>query len=122
MSQYAIAFDLDTNAMRAAGLTDSQRTDVYQKEIPNALSACGFTAHLQGSLYATEVVGDPIVAIMQLKTVLRQRAPGFCKFVNRVHVFRMEDWSDVTAILRTEAVPAKPMGDSAWDGQAHARR
>lgn len=34
MAQYAIAFDLDTTAMTHAGLTPSDRTKVYQKEIP----------------------------------------------------------------------------------------
>lgn len=34
MAQYAIAFDLDTTAMRAACVTDAARTRIYQVEIP----------------------------------------------------------------------------------------
>ena len=66
MAQYAIAFDLDTTAMTAAGLSAGDRTRIYQTEIPNALASCGFTAHPQGSLYHTEEDQNPITAIMQL--------------------------------------------------------
>lgn len=51
MAQYAIAFDLNTKAMKAAGLKDADITRVYQTEIPEALASCGFTVHPQGSLY-----------------------------------------------------------------------
>ena len=99
MAQYAIAFDMDTKAMKAAGLSDSDRTKVYQKEIPEALAACGFTAHPQGSLYHTVSDQNPISAIMQLQSALKGQAPIFCQYVRRVHVFRMEEWSDVTQLI-----------------------
>ncbi len=99
MAHYAIAFDMDTKGMTAAGLTRSQITKVYQKEIPQALATCGFTAHPQGSLYHTESEKDPITAIMQLQSTLKKDATSFCKHVRRVHVFRMEEWSDVTALI-----------------------
>lgn len=107
MAQYAIAFDLDTAAMRSAGLTDAERTRIYQTEIPQALTSCGFTAHPQGSLYHTEADHNPITALMTLQNALRTETPNFCRFVRRVHVFRMEEWSDVTSLIadRPAALP-----------------
>jgi virulence-associated protein VapD len=111
MAQYAIAFDLDTTAMKSAGITPAERTKIYQTEIPDALRRCGFTAHPQGSLYHTEAEQNPITAIMQLQSALTGHAPRFCKFVRRVHVFRMEEWSDVTALLANRAAAAGPNGE-----------
>ena len=110
MALYAIAFDLDTVSMRNDGLTKSQRTRIYQKEIPEALAECGFNAHPQGSLYHTVGEQNPIHAIMQLQATMKGKAMQFCKYVKRVHVFRMEEWSDVTTLLsnKPEAGPPAP--------------
>ncbi|RYD96597.1 MAG: hypothetical protein EOP50_06470 [Sphingobacteriales bacterium] len=108
MAQYAIAFDLDTRAMTAQGITPAQRTQIYQTEIPDALRSCGFTAHPQGSLYHTESEQNPINAIMQLQSALVTRAPRFCQFVRRVHVFRMEEWSDVTDLIANRPAAQGP--------------
>lgn len=106
MAQYAIAFDLDTKAMKNDGISATQRTNIYQTEIPDALASCGFTAHPQGSLYHTESEQNPITAIMQLQSALKDNAPRFCKYVSRVHVFRMEEWSDVTELISEANVPS----------------
>lgn len=111
MAHYAIAFDLDTAAMRAQGVSDAQRTRIYQTEIPQALASCGFTAHPQGSLYHTEAEQDPITAIMKLQGTLTGSAPNFCRFVRRVHVFRMEEWSDVTALIANRPAAGVPNAD-----------
>ncbi len=111
MAQYAIAFDLDTTAMTASGLTPADRTRIYQQEIPQALAGCGFTAHPQGSLYHTEAEQNPINAIMQLQHAITTNAPQFCRFVKRVHVFRMEEWSDVTNLLANRAGAPDPTPD-----------
>jgi virulence-associated protein VapD len=111
MAHYAIAFDLDTKAMKAAGLSNSDRTRVYQSEIPQALASCGFTAHPQGSLYHTEAEQNPITAIMQLQSSLMNKAPQFCQFVKRVHVFRMEEWSDVTTLIANKPAASTPDGE-----------
>ena len=108
MAQYAIAFDLDTKAMKAAGLTDTQIVTVYQREIPEALAGCGFTAHPQGSLYHTEADQNPITAIMRLQGALTGEAPTFCQYVRRVHVFRMEEWSDVTDLIAQRPAAGPP--------------
>jgi len=108
MAQYAIAFDLDTKAMKDAGVSDADRTKIYQVEIPNALASCGFTAHPQGSLYHTEIDQDPITAIMKLQGALQNGAPNFCLYVRRVHVFRMEEWSDVTILIANHDAAGPP--------------
>lgn len=108
MAQYAIAFDLSQRKMKDAGHSQSDITKVYQVEIPAALNSCGFTGHLQGSVYCTEADNpDSIVALMKLQGALRQMAPTFCRYVSSVHVFRMEEWSDVTPIVadRSAEVP-----------------
>ena len=110
MAQYAVAFDLDTTAMTAAGLSAGDRTRIYQTEIPSALASCGFTAHPQGSLYHTEEDQNPITAIMQLQNALQTQAPQFCQFVKRVHVFRMEEWSDVTTLIAHRPAATAPTG------------
>lgn len=111
MAQYAIAFDLDTKAMRDSGFSNAQVVGVYQKEIPEALQASGFTAHPQGSLYHTESEHDPISAIMTLQSTLKARAPNFCAYVRRVHVFRMEEWSDVTSLVANRPAAAEPTAE-----------
>lgn len=107
MAHYAIAFDLDTAAMNKDGLSQSDKTRIYQTEVTEALRACGFTEHPQGSLYHTSEEQNPITAIMKLQNTLKEKAPNFCKYVKRVHVFRMEEWSDVT-----ELIANRPANDS----------
>lgn len=108
MAQYAIAFDLDTKGMKNAGLSDADRTRIYQTEIPKALAGCGFTVHPQGSLYHTSVDQIQITAIMTLQSALKNNAPSFCKYVRRVHVFRMEEWSDITALIANRGAAGPP--------------
>ncbi|WP_163649142.1 hypothetical protein [Modicisalibacter sp. 'Wilcox'] len=117
MAQYAIAFDIDTKGMRDSGFTNSQITNLYQTEIPNALSSCGFTAHPQGSLYHTESEKDPINAIMQLQSTLKSQAPVFCQYVRRVHVFRMEEWSDVTPLIAEHEAAGSPSAEEEVEEQ-----
>jgi virulence-associated protein VapD len=121
MAQYAIAFDLDTKGMRASGMTQSQITTVYQSEIPKALATCGFTAHPQGSLYHTEAEQNPITAIMKLQGSLKSGAPTFCRWVRRVHVFRMEEWSDVTSLIaQRDAAEGPPEAEEELEEQEAA--
>ncbi len=117
MAQYAIAFDLDTRGMRTAGFNDSQISSVYNTEIPNALRQAGFTVHPQGSLYHTEAEQNPITAIMQLQNALRTNAPQFCAHVRRVHVFRMEEWSDVTPLIANRPAAPTPSGEEELEEQ-----
>ncbi|QLE49879.1 hypothetical protein FD724_18490 [Nostoc sp. C057] len=117
MAQYAIAFDLYTAGMKNDGFTKSQITNVYQVEIPAALAKCGFTAHPQGSLYHTETEKDPISALMQLQGALKTNAPTFCQYVRRVHVFRMEEWSDVTPLIAERPSAGRPTAEEEVEEQ-----
>jgi virulence-associated protein VapD len=134
MAQCAIAFDLDTAGMRAAGLTQAQITAVYQREIPDALKECGFAVHPRGALYHTDAEQDPVAAIMRLRGGLLlkrlqgglvQNAPNFCRFVKRVHVFRIEEPSDVTALIADLPAAGPPgaeeeLEEQEADGSSHA--
>jgi virulence-associated protein VapD len=117
MAQYAIAFDIDTKRMKDDGLSDSQRTKIYQTEIPNALASVGFTAHPQGSLYHTESEKDPITALMQIQGVLKQDASNFCKYAKRVHIFRMEEWSDATTLISDHVSDGPPTAEEEIEEQ-----
>jgi virulence-associated protein VapD len=123
MAQYAIAFDLDTAGMKkpenegGGGFSPADVTRVYQAEIPEALAKCGFTVHPQGSLYHTDAEHDPITAIMRLQGSLRNDAPNFCRFVKRVHVFRMEEWSDVTGLIADRAAAPSPTAEEEIEEQ-----
>jgi len=101
MSRYAIAFDLAYAEMKSDGYTHSEVVQVYQKEIPNAFRAAGFDGHLQGSVYHTETDKEELSILINLKTVLQSAAPNFCRYAKRIHVFRLEAWSDVTKDLST---------------------
>jgi len=110
MAQYAIAFDIDTTGMKESGWNKSQITQLYQIEIPQALEKCGFTVHPQGSLYHTNVEKeDALAAIMTLQSSLKTFAPNFCNWIKRVHVFRMDEWSDVTSLLSTKKIVSSPI-------------
>ena len=100
MAQYAIAFVISTKTMKGDGKTQTDITDLYQKEIPNALYKAGFQVHPQGSLYHTNVTSEEALKkLMSLQKLLQKHAPVFCKYVRCVHIFRMEEWSDVTDML-----------------------
>ena len=117
MANYAIAFDLDTNLMRDEGVTNSQRTSIYQTEITEALAEAGFTAHPQGSLYTTQGQDNPLLRIIALPALLRERAPNFCRYLKRCHVFRMDESSDVTELLSGRPAAATPTGEEVADQQ-----
>jgi hypothetical protein len=45
---------------------------------------------------------------MRLQGSLRDGAPTFCRYVRRVHVFRMEEWSDVTSLIANRPAAGPP--------------
>lgn len=120
MAQYAISFDLDRVAMVNDGYTDAQiNNNVYSKEVRDALGACGFTEHPEGSVYHTPPMGDEdsLIPIIQLQTTLRAQAPTFCRYVRSIHLFKMEGWSNITPHIQTTEETAgniiQPSGQSA---------
>ena len=101
MAQYAIAFDVDTKAMRLDKKTDSDITNLYQKEIPAALESCGFPVHIQGSVYRTDTESNQLSILVALQSKLRTKAPTFCKYVKVAHIFRVEEQSEITGLIST---------------------
>lgn len=98
MAQYAFAFDLDKAGMDEEGLSKSQITIVY-KNLRNALKAAGFGDKTQESIYRTQAGKEGMLSLMNLESTLKTLAPDSCKWLKRVHVFRMEEWSNVTPIF-----------------------
>ena len=96
MYQVAIVYNLSSADMRADGLTDSEMSQIYQSEIPKALALCGFTEHLQRSFYATDAGEALAEGVRRLREVMPVHAPNFCRYATRVHLFRFDDWIDVT--------------------------
>ena len=102
MAQYGICYDLDTKAMDADGLSDSDKSAIYQVELVKALNKCGLTKHLQYSMYATEDSDDALAQIVKLPSQLMNLAPRFCKYVKRFLVVRIEDWGNITDVFKDE--------------------
>jgi len=48
---------------------------------------------------------------MNFQTALKSNAPLFCKYVNRIYIFRMEEWSDVTDIIANKLSASTPTGE-----------
>lgn len=90
---FAIAFDLtvvDTKQHHPKGVSQAY------SDIETALSQFGFT-RVQGSLFATptEDMANLFRAIMALKDL-----PWFSLCVRDIRAFRVEQWSDFTAVVK----------------------
>ncbi len=97
---YAIAFDLAPKTMKERdGLSDADVTRVYQEEIPNALAAAGFTVKVQRTLYRTADGADATTCLMKLKPAIEEGAPNLIKYATDIHIFQMDSWSDIHALL-----------------------
>jgi virulence-associated protein VapD len=91
---YAVAFDLvvvDTEKHHPKGVTQAYT------EIGAVLAERGFR-RVQGSLYVTdeEDMANLFLAIQDL----RER-PWFPKSVRDIRAFRIEQWSDFTAVVKS---------------------
>ena len=93
MSNYVIAFDVDTRRMRSDGL-ESAKTKVYQ-DVEKLLRSCGFTEKIQGSTYRSNN-DDGINSLIEFIS-RKGEIPLFCAYAKRVHFFRCDDHSDITA-------------------------
>jgi len=102
MAQYGICYDLDTKAMTADGLTESEVSAIYQGDFVKALNKCKLTKHLQYSMYATENTDDALAQIIKLPSQLRKLDPKFCKYVKRFLVVRIEDWGNITDLFKDD--------------------
>lgn len=101
MTQYVIAFDMDTTSMTDAGMTESEQIRIYQTEIPRALKAAGFNEEpLQGSVYMTQVLEDSLPEMQaRLATVIVKGAHNFFVYCKHIHLFRVEEWCDFADVL-----------------------
>ena len=91
---YALAFDLvvaDTEKHHPKGVTQAYT------EIGAVLSEYGFH-RVQGSLYVTEDedMANLFLAIQSLRTRI-----WFTKSVRDIRAFRIEQWSDFTAVVKS---------------------
>jgi virulence-associated protein VapD len=90
---YAITFDLDTSEVQKHFPRSSSAYD----EIRSTLKGFGFD-WIQGSVYTTtnDDLADLMSAILALKALT-----WFPSSVRDIRVFRIEQWSDFTAFVKT---------------------
>lgn len=96
MSLWAIGYDLDVGAMKAAGKTESQVTAFYT-EVRKCLSTNGFEKFKQLSVYTSDkpnTLTNAFKACQALKGVT-----GADTFIKRLHLFRIEDHSDLLPLV-----------------------
>ena len=96
MSNYVIAFDVDTRRMRSDGL-EGAISKVYQ-DVEKLLRSCGFTEKIQGSTYRSNN-DDGINSLIEFIS-RKAEIPLFCGYAKRVHFFRCDDHSDITVRIR----------------------
>ena len=100
MSNYGFAFDLDSRRMGEDRMSASEITTLYRR-VGKALEECGFCGHPQQSFYHTKA-NDAVLSVMTILTSIKDKVPGFAKYLNSAHMFRLEDWSDVTAVFKDQ--------------------
>jgi virulence-associated protein VapD len=99
---YAVAFDLvvaDAERYHPKGMQQAYA------DIGEILAARGFT-RVQGSLYLTD--DENMANLFMAMQELRAR-PWFRKSVRDIRAFRIEQWSDFTAVVKGVR-PPRPLG------------
>ena len=81
-------------------MSASEITTLYRR-VGKALEECGFCGHPQQSFYHTKA-NDAVLSVMTILTSIKDKVPGFAKYLNSAHMFRLEDWSDVTAVFKDQ--------------------
>lgn len=94
----AITYDLNTKAMKEAGLTRSEVTSVYN-EGKRVFVKNGMSDHQQFSMYATEDKPDALKTVIKVVNDLKIEAPTFCRYLSRFAVVHIDDSVDLTDIL-----------------------
>lgn len=97
---YAISFDLSINALKEH--YDKKPPSAYV-EIKNTLKGLGYE-WIQGSVYVYTASGEEEGPLAQVtKTVLKlKKIDWFRKCVRDVRIFRIEEWSDFTTLIKDE--------------------
>ncbi|MET3514370.1 hypothetical protein ABIC63_002142 [Pseudacidovorax sp. 1753] len=83
------SFDLDTVAMRAAGLSDSEVAGAY-KEMGRAMKEIGLPIHAQESVYVGE--GEPDEMAEKITQELPTLAPVASRFIKRSMIATISDY------------------------------
>lgn len=94
----AVTYDLNTKAMKDAGLTKSEVTSVYN-EGKRVFVKNGMSDHQQFSMYATEDKPDALKTVIKVVNDLKIEAPTFCRYLSRFAVVHIDDSVDLTDIL-----------------------
>lgn len=103
-SSWVIAYDLDIKGMKKAGYTASNVTQYYN-ELKRILAKHGFKKFSQLSLYMSEPV-DGVIALA-ISVIDDLRAMKDNQFINRLHVFKVEDFSDLRPVISRGASSQK---------------
>ncbi len=93
---FAVAFDLTVAAVQKH--YPKSISQAYA-EIGTALAAHGFE-WTQGSVYLNEDLSADLATLYRATTALKN-LPWFGACVRDIRVFRVEQWSDFTAIMKT---------------------
>lgn len=96
MAMWAIAYDLDVGAMKTAGKTKSQVTTFYN-QVRECLTANRFEKFQQLSIYTSSeanTITNAFKACQALKLL-----PDSNSFIKRLHLFRVEDQSDLLPLV-----------------------
>ena len=116
MSNYGFAFHSDSRRMSEDGMSASEKTLLYRK-VREALNECGFCGHPQQSFYHTRA-DDAVLSVLTILDAVRRKVPGFAKYVSSAHMFRLEDWSDVTTVFKDQPPRTKGRDDNSCSPSA----
>lgn len=94
MKQFGIIFEISESLM---AIYDGA---TIAEEINKALDTIGFIKVSKTFYRTTGHQYEPVVSIMKLNE-LRQTSPKFCECVYKVHVFLLDDLSDVTSLIQS---------------------
>ena len=86
---YGIIFNLHSN------LSSENRIKFF-KEADKVFYANGF--YNKFGLYVTRE--EPLAALVGIKSKLQTDAPNFCHNIIDIHVFKMEDFSNITDVIK----------------------
>lgn len=89
---YAIAFDMDTDALKANYHVPSYN-NAYG-DIGKFLKTRGFTAHVQGSLYFGDSTVTAVTCVLAIQDLTRQH-PWFGTSVRDIRMLRIEENNDL---------------------------
>lgn len=93
---YAIAFDLTISELKQHYGGNNYQNAYY--EVKSALDACGFE-WTQGSVYVSREDKDNLATVYKAINTLTI-LDWFRRSVRDIRAFKVEDWSDFTAIVQ----------------------